>query len=118
MAAVPGEIVREAHLHEKCEEALRAAEAAVDAVGPESEIEETAVLEQDVVRLRDTLIDLLRQDVGKERKSLQSALEQVNTAISLVAGVEYPSRGPHRQLLEQARNTLRRLMRERVFRGG
>jgi hypothetical protein len=90
--------------------------AAVDAIdralglaGPDQH-EEIGIAERALVRLRDGLTDRRRQ-VGDsvEAARLQSALERVNTALSLVAGVEYPSAGAERRPLEQARNILNRL---------
>ena len=70
--------------------------------------EEVDEIERAVVRLRDGLIDRLRAATpGNGTSELRAALDRVNTALSLVVGVEYPLGGIHRQLLEQARDTLR-----------
>ncbi len=61
--------------------------------------------ERAIVRLRDALIEQFRQELeGSEKETLQAALNQVNVAVSLIAGVEYPGSGaqekPIRQSLE------------------
>ena len=66
--------------------------------------------ERRIVRLRDALIEALRaQSSSPDAPRWRTALEQVNAALSLVAGVEYPAAGIQRKLLEQARDSLRRL---------
>jgi tryptophan synthase beta subunit len=116
MTATRSDLVRNAHLREECEEALQAVEAALHAEGPVPEMEEADELERKVVRLRDTLIELLRHDLGgTERHSLRTALDRVNAALSVVAGVEYPSKGPQRELLLEAKKGLRPLLRRRSF---
>jgi hypothetical protein len=67
--------------------------------------------ERAVVRLRDGLIDLLRQDsAGAESATYRSALKQVNASLSLIVGVEYPVGGVHRKLITQARDALQKVL--------
>jgi hypothetical protein len=89
--------------------AIAALERALGFTGQDQR-EEVAVAARALVRLRDGLIDRRRQiRDSTESARLQSALERVNTALSLVAGVEYPAAGAERRPLEQARNILNRL---------
>jgi hypothetical protein len=69
------------------------------------------VAERLVVELRDDLIERLRREPGNPlAPAWRAALQRTNAALSLVVGVEYPSGGVHRKLIEQARDTLRALI--------
>jgi hypothetical protein len=70
--------------------------------------EEVDAAERAIVRLRDALIERLRQDGGpSQRGNGRQALNQVNAVLSLVVAVEYPVAGEQRKLLEQARDALK-----------
>ena len=72
---------------------------------------EVDLAEDAVVRVRDRLIEQLRAEPEAERApARRAALEQVNQAISLLAGVEYPIAAVYRRLLEEARDCLRHLL--------
>ena len=62
--------------------------------------------ERVLVRLRDELIGHTRREGSNS--VWRSALEQVNTAISLVVAVEFPAAGVHAEYLKGAREVLRR----------
>ncbi len=65
-------------------------------------------VERAIVRLRDDLIERLRQDAASdEAPRLRALLERANIAISAVVGIEYPAAGVRRQLLEMARDALK-----------
>jgi hypothetical protein len=70
--------------------------------------QEVDEIERTIVRLRDALIARLRQEqaAGADTARTRRALDPVNTALSLVVGVEYPAGGIHRKLLEQAATVL------------
>jgi hypothetical protein len=75
--------------------------------------EEVDEAERTVVRLRDCLIDRLRQDSATaEAPRWRAALDRVNAALSLIVGVEYPAAGLQRKSLEQARDTLKAVLAE------
>ena len=59
--------------------------------------------ERAIVALRDALI-LRRREAASEQ--VQTHLDQVNTALSLIVGLEYPMGGLQRDMLEQARSVL------------
>jgi hypothetical protein len=76
---------------------------------------ETDRIERGVVELRDALIGQSRQVAEPgEVARVRLALRKVNAALSLIVGVEYPVKGHHRELLEQARTLLLDLDREDV----
>ncbi|MGN6699356.1 MAG: hypothetical protein ACTHMR_14470 [Thermomicrobiales bacterium] len=70
--------------------------------------QEVDEIERTIVRLRDALIARLRQEQvsGADTARTRRALDPVNTALSLVVGVEYPAGGIQRKLLEQAGTAL------------
>jgi hypothetical protein len=75
--------------------------------------EEVDEAERTVARLRDRLIDRLRQDAAAaEAPRWGAALDRVNAALSLIVGVEYPAAGLQRKSLEQARDTLKAVLAE------
>lgn len=60
-----------------------------------------------VVRLRDCLIEGYRSaSSAEEAQEIKRDLDQVNIALSLVVGVEYPGAGIQQKPLEQARAVL------------
>ncbi len=66
--------------------------------------------EHAIVRLRDCLIESCRQETaGSEASALRSALDQVNIAVSLITGVEYPGTGMQEKPMVQARDILKAL---------
>jgi hypothetical protein len=77
---------------------------------PASELKQDVdVAERAIAELRDCLIRHLRRvPDGADSERRRRILDQVNVALSLVIGVEYPSGGIQRQQLEQARDVLRR----------
>lgn len=87
---------------ELCEAALRRLD---DALGkPPGELKaEVDLAEQAVAALRDNLIHHWRESPSP---SVRASLDQVNVALSLIVGLEYPVGGLQRQLLEQARAVL------------
>ncbi|MEW6333680.1 MAG: hypothetical protein AB1558_05385 [Thermodesulfobacteriota bacterium] len=90
-----------------CQKALSKLDTALD-LHPPRLLDEVDVAENAVARLRDVLI-------GRHRKAQSPAdgaevkrvLDRVNTALSLIAGVIYPSGGIQRSCIEEARNLLR-----------
>ena len=73
--------------------------------------QETHVALEAAIRLRDALIQRLRAATAPEgRVGPRSALDQVNVAISLVTGVEYPIEKMDRQSIKQARGVLEGLV--------
>ncbi len=81
---------------------------------------EAEVAERAVVQMRDHLIDRLRRDgTAAEAPGWRATLKQVNTALSLIVGVEYPSVGERHKPLEQARDLLKDLLDDgQAQRGG
>ena len=75
---------------------------------PEDLGQEVDTAERLVVRLRDCLIEWIRPGDSAGHR-WQTALDQVNAALSLIVGVEYPAVGIQRSLLEQARESLKAL---------
>jgi hypothetical protein len=90
--------------------ARRAIEA-IDRAIPEPTAElkqDVDVAERAIAELRDCLIHALRRAPdGPDAQRRRQLLDRVNVALSLVAGVEYPSAGIQRKQLEQARDVLR-----------
>src|SRR5690349_14647862 len=84
-----------------CREALRLLEDALQK--PPAELKaEVDVAEAAVADLRDELISRLRAGDS----SVRSPLDDVNVALSLLVGVEYPAGGIQRQLVQQAQTAL------------
>ena len=93
-------------LRQHCEEAVAAIEAVL-AEKPRQRLQIVDFGECAIVRLRDCLIERLRQgEQAGLAQQLQDALDQVNIALSLVVGVEYPGAGIQQRSLEQAREVL------------
>lgn len=83
-------------------EAVRLLAAAVDTSPAElkAEVDEA---ERAIVALRDALIDALRKAPGDEARA---PLKQINIALSLVVGLEYPMGGLQRTMLKEALTVL------------
>ena len=71
---------------------------------------EIAQIQRDVVRLRDGLIDEFRQAEAFRVSELRRALEGVNVALSLIVCVVFPITSIQRSAVEQARETLKKLL--------
>jgi hypothetical protein len=98
---------------EQCQEALASLDRLME-ITPNLRFEQIDMAEREIVHLRDDLIDRLRQDpTAEEAARLRHALEHVNAAISLVAGVEYPGTGVQQRLLEGAQEALRAALAEK-----
>jgi hypothetical protein len=69
-------------------------------------------VEQQLARVRDVLIQR-RHEAGALTDP--AALHRVNGVLSLVVGVEYPSAGIQRKLLEQARDALSDLLAQQLL---
>lgn len=67
-----------------------------------------------VARLRDCLIEKLRQEKGVEAAKLKPVLDNVNAALSFIVGVEYPATGIHREYLKKARSILKQIQKGMV----
>ncbi len=66
-----------------------------------------------VAKLRDCLIDYIRsENVSAGSSPWKPVLNQVNTALSFIVGVEYPATGIHRNLLEQGLKVLKKVQKE------
>lgn len=76
----------------QCQEAVEALDGALD-LPPQQLGREVDQVENTVVRIRDRLIEQLRHDGTSSMAARQRiALEHLNAALSLIAGVEYPCR--------------------------
>ncbi len=92
---------------EQCIEAVALLDRLLEA-SPYPRFQELDVAERAIVRLRDGLIERLRQeDAASEAPRLRGLLDRANIAISAVVGMEYPAAGIRRQLLEMARDALK-----------
>jgi hypothetical protein len=92
---------------EQCAEAVTSLDRLLEA-SPYPPFQELDAVQRAIVRLRDGLIDRLRQDkASAETPGLRGLLDRVNTAISLIVGIEHPSAGIRRELLEMARDVLK-----------
>jgi hypothetical protein len=92
---------------EQCQAAVASLDRLLEA-SPYPSFQELDLTERVIVRLRDGLIERLRQDnASAEAPRLRGLLEQANIAISAVVGVEYPAAGVRRELLEMARDALK-----------
>ncbi len=67
--------------------------------------------EHAIVRLRDCLIQRSRQEAedGPTKAGLRAALDQVNVALSLITGVEYPGAGIQEKPMQEALEVLKGL---------
>ena len=92
-----------------CREALQRLEEA-QGLPPMEFIHKVDQAERAVVCFRNDLIDeIRRQPVMPATATLRQMLDRVNGALSLVIGMEYPSAGIHRELMERATRTLREM---------
>jgi hypothetical protein len=99
-----------------CHEALEAVKRALHADSGEPG-DEAAVAARALVRLRDGLIDRLRAaPESSEAPGWRDALDRVNVALSLVAGIEYPAGGMANKPLEAAHKLLIGLAHRKVIR--
>ena len=96
----------------QCREAVAILDRALD-LPPLQVGREVDEVENLVARLRDALIARLRQaEIAPEVSRLREALSLANMALSLIVGVEYPATGLQRSAIEEARDTLARLLAE------
>jgi hypothetical protein len=85
-----------------CDQAIRLMEDALRK--PPAELKaEVDVVERAVVMLRNSLIARRRESPSEQ---VEARLEQVNVALSLIVGLEYPIGGLQRPMLEQAQSVL------------
>jgi hypothetical protein len=63
-----------------------------------------------VTGLRDRIIVQLRRHGTSPTPDWRTALTYLNTALSLIVGVEYPAAGIQRSALEQARDMLAQVL--------
>jgi hypothetical protein len=92
---------------EQCQAAVALLDRLLE-TSPYPSFQELDMTERAIVRLRDGLIERLRQDnASAEAPRLRALLERANIAISAVVGVEYPAAGVRRELLEMARDALK-----------
>ena len=97
---------------EQCREAVTSLDRLLEA-SPYPSFQELDLAERAIVRLRDDLIERLRQeDASAEAPRLRGLLERANIAISAVVGIEYPAASIRRQLLEMARDALQGALAE------
>jgi hypothetical protein len=81
---------------------------AVDA--PPLEIQRHALeAEQRVVRMRDELIERQRHDPGAPQ--VKSLLQQVNSVLSMIVGIEYPSNFVRREMIQQTHDALQAMIK-------
>ncbi len=95
-------------LRRLCMEALQNMETVLAAKGRER-YQVVDYGERALSQLRDCLIMELRKGEGPQSARLRTLLNQVNTALSLVVGVEYPGAGIQEKLLAQARDIVQSL---------
>lgn len=89
-----------------CRGALEKLGKALD-LHPPSLLDEVDIAENAVAGLRDMLISRYRQPHGPEEGAeIKRLLDRVNTALSLIAGVVYPSSGIERSSIEEAYKVL------------
>ncbi len=72
-------------------------------------IREADQAERIVVRLRNRLIDEIRQE---DARDWRLPLQRLNLSLSLIAGIEYPSSGIRRNVIEQARDVLKGMSKQ------
>jgi hypothetical protein len=97
---------------EQCQQAIHHLDQALDAAPPEV-ITKVREAQRAMVGLRDQAIDQLRSHPPSTAAThAGTRLDQINMALSCLAGVEYPSGGSHHKLLKQARRALQDLLGE------
>lgn len=90
-----------------CRKAIEKLDDALDE-NPRELTHEVDIAEIAVAGLRDRLIDELRRaESPSDAAEIRRFLDPVNTAISLIAGVVYPSGGIQRSIVEEARKLLK-----------
>jgi hypothetical protein len=93
-------------------EATRALERALQAPTLEVQLEASSA-EKMIVHARNDLIDSLRKDPGApECHAWKALLEQLNAALSLIIGIEYPSNFVRREKITQAKTYLEEILAE------
>jgi hypothetical protein len=98
-----------AELQARCSQAIEALDRALGL--PAGKVGEPVdEAERATVRVRDGLIERLRQDGDAGDAKHRSALKQVNAALSLIVAVEYPLGGVHRKLIQQSRDALQKVL--------
>ncbi len=105
----PNECQEEAILIQLCQEAVQALDDLLSSPPRERRqiVDDSA---RAIVRLRDCLIERCRRETtGSEAPALRSALDQVNIAVSLITGVEYPGTGMQEKPMLQARDIIKAL---------
>ncbi len=97
-------------LGELCREAVDRVAQALQAP-PAQVTQEADFAENAVVRLRNRLIERLRQEsASADAPRLRADLDRVNAALSLVVGVDNPRATVQRDLLKQAHDALQKLL--------
>ena len=105
----PAPVQDDKPLFSLCEESVAALERALPLTSG-GLTKQVDVAERAVVRLRDILIERVRQDNSSvQQRRWRTALTRVNAALSLIVGVEYPAAAIQKSLLEQALDTLKAL---------
>lgn len=98
---------RDSELCRLCRKAIEKLDNALD-LHPQKLTFEVDIAENAVARLRDLLIDNYRRaENPSDATELRRFPDRVNTALSLIAGVVYPSAGIERSLVEEARKVLK-----------
>ncbi len=91
----------------ECRGAVAALERAIE-LPPLRAGQEADVAERLVVQARDECIAQLRRDGNtQDEGQYRATLDRLNTALSLIIGVEYPSGGVQREMIKQARDVLK-----------
>ncbi|RJR55172.1 MAG: hypothetical protein C4576_00135 [Desulfobacteraceae bacterium] len=102
-----GTIKDDPELCRMCRKALEELDRALDGT-PQELTQEVDIAEDAVTNLRDRLIQRFRGAADpSDAAEIKNVLDHVNTAVSLLAGVIYPSGGIQRSLVEEARKLLR-----------
>ena len=106
-----GHICGGASLEELYRDVMRSVDAII-VMAPRDLKKEVDEAERRVVKLRNCLIDRLRQDSGSSGPSRwRKPLDRVNVALSLIAAIDYPATGIRRRHLEDAQQVLRSIER-------
>ena len=99
-------------LEAQCRQAIEKLDAAIRLHARELETEVDQI-QRDVVRLRDGVIERLRKtDRSPVSSRCHTGLDGINSALSLIVGVEYPITSIQRSALEQARDQLKKILAE------
>jgi hypothetical protein len=92
-----------------CRTAIEKLDNAID-LHPHDLTSEVDIAENAVAQLRDTLIERYRRaERPSDASEIRTFLDIVNAALSLIAGVVYPSAGIERSSIEEARKVLRNM---------